>query len=109
MNMQELETESTDIPHRMDIKTHEENRPGSKQNWTIEKDLIKKLELELFRRWKNCKGLAVRADRQELQESLSTVNQLATQIQKLQERANSSNDSLRQQAALDYPTLPVIL
>ena len=33
------------------------------------------------------------SSRQELQESQSTVNQLTTQIQKLQERANSSNDS----------------
>ena len=73
MNTQELKTESADMAlrelnwlmhsHRMELhhtrhiyvymRTHGESRLGSKQNWRIEKELIRKLVLELSRKWKN--------------------------------------------------------
>ena len=74
MNTQELKTESADMALRefeltnafssygalpyasyiyIYMRTHGESRPGSKQNWRNEKELIRKLVLELSRKWKN--------------------------------------------------------
>ena len=77
MNTQELKTESANMALRefeltnafssygavpsasyilyiyIYLRTHGESRPGSKQNWRNEKELIRKLVLELSRKWKN--------------------------------------------------------
>ena len=74
-----------------------EKESGSIWNWRSEKDLFKKLVLELFRKWKNLKNIcctkAERSQQLRIEElsrqekaSKSTVNQLTVQIQELQDR-----------------------
>ena len=41
------------------MKSHGEKKLGSKHNWKTEKELIEKLVLEHFKKWKNRKGFAV--------------------------------------------------
>ena len=80
----------------------------------------KKISQKITEKLRNCGELAVqeaerarqlRSDELSTQkeESKSTVNQLLSQIQELQDNVNSFNDAMipRQRAALEYPTFPV--
>ena len=85
------------------MKTHGENKFGSRQNWKTEKVLITCVrtlqEVEELKRI--CCSEAERTQelrtggllRHELRESQPSVNQLTFQIQEPQERVNSLNDS----------------